>query len=62
MAAILRVRLADGTVVEVPAIVGPAGPTGPAPVRGDDYWTEDDKTEIINEVLETLPTWEGGSY
>lgn len=33
---------------------GPTGPTGPAgytPLRGTDYWTEEDKEEIVNEVL-----------
>ena len=23
------------------------GPPGPAPIKGTDYWTESDKTEII---------------
>lgn len=29
MSAILRVRQQDGTIVEIPAIIGPAGPQGP---------------------------------
>ena len=47
---------------------GPAGPAGPTgangstPVRGTDYWTAADKQEIVNDVLNALPTWEGGSY
>lgn len=32
---------------EIPALVGPPGPS---PVRGTDYWTEDDKNEIINNL------------
>ena len=35
---------------------GPAGPVGPAgytPVRGTDYWTEEDKQEILDEVAES---------
>ena len=43
---------------------GPAGPVGPAghtPVRGTDYWTENDKTEIVNSVLAALPAAEGVS-
>ena len=62
MAAILRVRLADGTVVEVPAIVGPPGKNGRTPVKGKDYWTEEEQAGIVNDVLAALPTWEGGSY
>lgn len=44
---------------------GPTGPTGPAgytPVRGTDYWTAQDKTQIVSDVLAALPTWNGGSY
>lgn len=39
-------------------ITGPAGPEGPqgeqgpAPTKGTDYWTEEDKTAIINEVIQ----------
>ena len=52
---------------------GVAGPQGPAgkdgvngqdgytPVRGTDYWTENDKTEIVNSVLAALPAAEGVS-
>ena len=56
---------------------GPQGPAGPAgtdgadgkngtdgktPVRGTDYWTEDDRAKIVSDVLAALPTWEGGAY
>lgn len=47
---------------------GPSGPQGPAgadgytPVKGVDYWTEEDKAEIVSDVLAALPTWEGGAY
>jgi hypothetical protein len=30
---------------------GDTGPAGYTPVRGTDYWTEADKTEIVNAVL-----------
>ena len=30
---------------------------GPAPVRGVDYWTESDKTEIVNDVLAQIPNY-----
>lgn len=49
--------------IEGPA--GPQGETGPAgytPQKGVDYFTEADKTEIINSVLSALPVWSGGSY
>ena len=32
------------------------------PVRGVDYWTEEDKAEIIAGVVEAFELWEGGSY
>ena len=30
---------------------------GPAPVRGVDYWTESDKSEIVNDVLASIPNY-----
>ena len=30
---------------------------GPAPVRGVDYWTESDKSDIVNEVLANMPNY-----
>lgn len=41
---------------------GPQGEAGVTPVRGVDYWTETDKTEIINEVLASLPDGDAISY
>ena len=38
------------------------GADGYTPVKGTDYFTEEDKTELVNAVLAALPTWEGGSY
>ena len=35
---------------------------GKTPVRGVDYWTEDDKNEIINDILEVLPEAEGAKF
>ena len=32
------------------------------PVKGEDYWTEDDQRSIVNDVLAALPIWKGGSY
>ena len=38
------------------------GSNGTTPVKGTDYWTSADKTEMVNSVLAALPTWKGGSY
>lgn len=35
---------------------------GKIPVKGTDYWTNDDKSEIVQETLSALPTWTGGDY
>ena len=35
---------------------------GPAPVRGVDYWTEKDKTEIVNDVLASIPNYNEESF
>lgn len=43
-------------------IRGASGAAGTTPEKGTDYWTEADKTEIVNDVLAALPTWTGGSY
>lgn len=41
---------------------GIKGEAGYTPVKGTDYWTNADKTEIVNDVLAALPTWSGGAY
>ena len=35
---------------------------GPAPVKGVDYWTEGDKTEIVNDVLASIPNYNEESF
>lgn len=45
-----------------PGEPGQPGADGYTPVRGVDYYTEADKTEMVNAVLSALPVWEGGSY
>ena len=35
---------------------------GYTPVKGTDYWTGEDKTEIVNDVLQALPTAEGVDF
>lgn len=62
---VLYVRDKDGNLVPVQTIKGEKGEKGDkgdTPERGTDYWTEADKTEIINTVLATLPAAEGVSY
>lgn len=41
---------------------GDPGVDGRTPVKGKDYYTDADKTEMVNAVLAALPSWEGGSY
>lgn len=41
---------------------GAKGTDGKTPVKGTDYWTAADKTEIVNDTLAALPTWNGGGY
>lgn len=41
---------------------GAQGDKGDKPVKGEDYFTESDKAELVADVLEALPTWEGGSF
>ena len=35
---------------------GPTGPAGHTPVRGTDYWTTADKSEIVSSTISELPT------
>lgn len=41
---------------------GATGADGYTPVKGTDYWTATDKSEMVDDVLAALPTWTGGSY
>jgi hypothetical protein len=41
---------------------GETGAAGKTPVKGTDYYTAADKTEMVNAVLAALPAWTGGSY
>lgn len=49
----------DFTPEQLEALKGADGKT---PVKGTDYFTEADKTEITNAVLDALPIWSGGAY
>lgn len=39
---------------------GPQGDPGYTPVKGTDYWTEEDKSEIVDDVLANIEIPEGG--
>lgn len=41
---------------------GADGAPGYTPVKGTDYYTAADKTEMVNMVIAALPTWTGGTY
>ena len=48
--ALLRIRKPDGEIVEIaslPGAKGDKGEKGDAPVKGVDYYTEADKSELI---------------
>lgn len=32
------------------------------PQKGVDYWTDEDKQEVVNNVIAALPSWTGGDY
>ena len=57
---ILTVYDSGGNEIPIPAIKGEPGAPGTdgqdgqTPVRGTDYWTEDDKAEIVADVLEEI--------
>lgn len=57
--AILRVKDDEGNIYNITAI---KGDKGDKPVKGEDYFTESDKAELVTDVLEALPAWEGGSF
>lgn len=38
------------------------GQDGKTPVKGEDYFTPEDKADMVSSVLAALPTWTGGSY
>lgn len=43
-------------------IPGVPGEPGYTPIKGTDYWTEADKTEMVNAVLAALPAAEGVGF
>lgn len=53
---------ADMPPVEAVEITLPAGAPGYTPQKGVDYFTADDKEQLVSDVLAALPVWEGSSY
>lgn len=49
-------------IEEIRLTPGAPGPQGPAPVRGVDYWTEEDQAQIVSDVLSALPNAEGAEF
>lgn len=45
--------------VEAVTVALPAGEDGYTPVKGTDYYTEEDKEEMVSAVLAALPTYDG---
>lgn len=64
----LTLNLDDGTAYTTDSIRGATGTAGKdgtdgkTPIKGTDYYTQADKTEMVNLVLAAMPTWNGGSY
>ena len=38
---------------------GATGPQGPKPVKGEDYWTAADQEDIVRQVIDALPKYNG---
>lgn len=48
--------------LENPLAVNIRGNDGKTPAKGTDYWTDDDKLEIVNDVLAALPNASGVNF
>ena len=46
----------------ITTIIGAKGEKGDTPQKGVDYFTEADTQELVTNVLNALPTWQGGAY
>ena len=59
------IEYVDEQIKTIELTPGPKGDTGETgkdgytPIKGTDYWTEEDKTAIVNDVLAVLPAAEG---
>lgn len=52
----------NGTIQGAKGDKGDQGIAGYTPVKGTDYFTEADKAELVEDVIEALPSWTGGNY
>lgn len=59
MIGVLRLRMPDGSIQTVTAI---KGDKGDKPTKGVDYFTDEDKAEMVNEVLAALPNGDEVRY
>lgn len=59
MTAILRVRDADGNIIDIPSIKGKDGYT---PVKGVDYFTQVDIDEIVANVVNAFGDGDSDVY
>lgn len=59
---VVTVTLTNGTSTTFNVKNGSKGSAGYTPVKGTDYWTPADKTEIVNAVLAALPDGSEVSY
>lgn len=50
---------ADGSIVQIKPTTVLDISAGKTPQKGTDYWTEEDKEEIVNEILARLPVYNG---
>ena len=55
MNSVLRVFDKTGTRIDIPAI---RGKDGFSPVKGVDYYTEEEKNELVDELFDRLPALE----
>ena len=61
----LQIALSNGQTIDAGQAKGDKGDPGTdghTPVKGTDYWTDADKTEIVNAVLAALPDGSEVSY
>lgn len=54
--------LENPTAVNIKGKDGKNGENGKTPVRGTDYWTPEDKAELVSDVLAALPNASGVSF
>lgn len=52
-------NLPNPAPINIQGKAGPAGEDGHTPVRGTDYWTEEDKTQMVADVISALPVYNG---